>query len=98
MAEAGALDRGLERILAQQSGPGAPERPRILELNPHHQVVAGLARRAREDGISGEIEDAAWLLFDQARILDGETVSDPGRFGERLMRLMGRGFCGAADS
>ena len=33
---------------------------------------------------SSELEDVTWLLFDQARILEGESISDPASFTRRL--------------
>jgi molecular chaperone HtpG len=35
-------------------------------------------------------EDAAFLLLDQARVLDGDKPIDPRAFAERLARLLGR--------
>ena len=35
-------------------------------------------------------EDAAHLLFDEARVLDGERPSDAHAFSDRLARLIGR--------
>ena len=88
VSQAGGFDRGLEKILGQQPGGGGGERPRILEINPDHGVIASLAKAARSGGGGFAAEDTAWLLFDQARILDGETVSDPADFSDRLMRMM----------
>jgi molecular chaperone HtpG len=36
-------------------------------------------------------EDAAHLLLDEARVLDGERPADARLFSERLMRLFDRG-------
>ena len=37
-------------------------------------------------------QDAAHLLFDEARILDGELPADPRGFSQRLARVAGRGL------
>jgi len=37
-------------------------------------------------------EDAAHLLFDEARIADGELPADPRAFSARLARVLGRGL------
>ncbi|RMD63505.1 MAG: hypothetical protein D6826_04730, partial [Alphaproteobacteria bacterium] len=42
------------------------------------------------------IADAAWLLLDQARILEGEPVPDPAAFARRLSLLVERGLGTAA--
>lgn len=64
----------------------------MLELNPRHALVQGLARRLREKGGGPEIEDAAWLLLDQARLAEGEPPADPAAFAQRLQRVMERGL------
>ena len=40
-------------------------------------------------------EDAAHLLFDEARVLDGERPTDARDFSQRLARVLGRGLRGA---
>jgi molecular chaperone HtpG len=37
-------------------------------------------------------EDAAHLLFDEARILDGEQPADPRMFCDRMARVLRRGL------
>jgi molecular chaperone HtpG len=37
------------------------------------------------------VEDAAHLLLDQARILEGEALPDPTAFSKRLAAFMERG-------
>ena len=37
-------------------------------------------------------DDAAHLLYDEARVLDGERPSDARAFSERLARLISRGL------
>jgi molecular chaperone HtpG len=36
--------------------------------------------------------DAAWLLLDQARIVEGETPSDPAAFARRMSQLVAKGL------
>ncbi len=92
VADAGGPDMALEKILAhQKDGPGGG-RARILEINPTHDLIRKLADQVKEQGTSVDVEDSAQLLFDQARIMDGETVSDPTAFAARLSRLMLKGI------
>ena len=82
-------DRELERLLARHNR-GAGAKP-ILELNMRHPLVTGLGRAkaaARDD----EVAELAALLFDQAKILDGEAPDDPAAFAARLNRLVVRGL------
>ena len=86
-------DRALERILAGAGRLNAASKP-ILEVNPRHDIVVALA--ALGDGDRAFKEDAAHLLFDEARVLDGERPADARTFSERLARVLGRGSTGAA--
>jgi molecular chaperone HtpG len=52
------------------------------------------ARAAAGDG-EADLRDAAWLLLDQARIVEGTPVPDPAAFAQRLATVMERGFAAA---
>jgi len=81
------MDRQLERLLARAGQAGAAAKP-VLELNPRHEVITALASLTDEQQ---ELRaDAAYLLLDEARILDGELPADPKGFSQRLARLMRR--------
>ncbi len=60
-----------------------PQSKRILELNPKHPLIKSLAERG--DAVE---EDAIWMLYDQARILQGELPKDPTAFTKRLNKVM----------
>ncbi len=95
VAPEGGLDDYMERILAQSSGKdggGDPYANRILEINADHGLIRRLAEKAHADGVTPELEDAARLLLDQARIIEGAPVSDPTGFGTRLGRLLEKGL------
>lgn len=79
-------DRQLEKMLAA-AGQGSASKP-VLEINPTHALVAALAAKGEAD--AGLRNDAVHLLFDEAKILDGERPADPRAFSERLARVLGR--------
>ena len=81
------LDRKLERLLAGAGRLKAAVIP-ILEINPRHELIASLAKLGDDE--KALKEDAAHLLFDEARVLDGEIPADPRAFAERLARVLGR--------
>ncbi len=81
--------RRLEKLLASAGRLGDAAKP-VLEINPRHPLVAALAAHGASD--SDFRADAAHLLLDQARVLDGDQPSDPQAFAERLMRVMQRGL------
>jgi molecular chaperone HtpG len=82
-------DRQLEKLLAG-AGRLRPGAKPILEINPHHSLIAALAALG-EDGLAFK-EDAVHLLLDQAHLLDGEQPDDPRSFSDRLARVIGRGL------
>lgn len=45
-----------------------------------------------KEGASDTLEDAAHLLFDQARIVEGEPLDDPNAFARRLADVLARAF------
>ena len=89
VAEGRGPDRELERLLAMQDrGTGAKP---ILEINTRHALVKAIldAKLGQRDS---DIADLSELLFDQARILDGEVPQDPAAFAARVNRLVMRGL------
>jgi molecular chaperone HtpG len=94
VAGEGDMDMYLERMLKQHRQLDASMvTPRILEVNAGHPLIKQLATMAAEgDGAGEALGDAAHLLFDQARIIEGETVSDPIAFSRRLASVMEKGL------
>jgi len=94
VAEEGDMDIRIERMLKQHRQLTDSEfTPRVLEVNPGHSLIKGLAKRAKKgDGQDPLIADAAHLLFDQAKIVEGEVVNDPKAFSRRLQAFMESGL------
>lgn len=91
VADAGDMDMHLARLMRSARGKdAAPDEARILEINPRHPLVKALAARAEGDGAVDALDDAAHLLLDQARIVEGETPTDPAAFARRLSDIMVR--------
>ncbi len=82
-------DRALEKLLASAGRLSTAAKP-ILEVNPRHHLVVALAGLG--DNERSFKEDAAHLLLDEARVLDGERPADARLFCERLGRVLGRGL------
>jgi molecular chaperone HtpG len=85
-------DRQLEKLMARQAGAASGAFAPVLEFNPSHALVEGLSRRLSSNGDKDELADMAWLLFDQARILDGDAPSDTAAFARRLGEVMRKGL------
>jgi molecular chaperone HtpG len=60
----------------------------ILEINPTHPLTVSLARRFGAGENRPLIEDAAWLMLDEARLMEGASVEDPPAFAARLRRVL----------
>jgi molecular chaperone HtpG len=63
-----------------------PELKPVLEINPDHEII----KKLLADHENGKIQDAAWLLFDQALLLEGVPLKDPAAFVQRLNRVLNR--------
>jgi molecular chaperone HtpG len=87
VAPEGGMDRQLERLLAGSGQLGAAAKP-ILEINPRHELIVALAGLGDDEQILRE--EASQLLFDEARILDGELPTDVKAFSQRLTRVLQR--------
>ena len=94
VAGEGDMDMRLERMMRQhQRVQGASTR--ILEVNPTHPLIKRLNRLAKAKGTTvGSMADAAHLLLDQARIVEGEPVADAAAFARRLAAMMEKGLAG----
>jgi molecular chaperone HtpG len=102
VADEGDLDIHLERMLKQHRQLEQNFK-RVLEVNPRHPLIAGLARRLAGQGAgqanggvgkADDIAEASWLLLDQARIVGGEPLPDPAAFSRRLAEVMRRALAG----
>ena len=91
VADEGDMDMHFERLLKQHRQLDTIAK-RILELNPHHKLIERLAATVGETGTSDQLAEFAWLLLDQARILEGEQLPDPPAFARRLAALLERGL------
>ncbi len=95
VADEGDLDMHLERLLKQHRQLAAAEAKRILEVNPRHPLIARLADLAGKEGAADTLGDFAWLLLDQARILEGDPLPDPSAFARRLSSVLAKGLAAA---
>ena len=86
----------LEWLLEQHRQLAAATAKRILEINPRHPLIARLAAMVDKHGAGSALGDFAWLwLLDQARILEGEQLPDPGAFARRLASVLEKGLAGS---
>ena len=91
VADEMAIDMHLAKLLKAQGQDAGPTAP-ILEINPRNDLIMSLAANAEEKGAADRLADAAHLLLDQARILEGETLPDPAAFARRMAAVMTGSF------
>ncbi len=82
--ENGQMSLHLERLMRNHQQQTAFASTRILELNPYHPLIIKLADMSMDEGKRAQVEDVAKLLLDQAKIAEGEAVSDPSFFSEKM--------------
>ena len=80
------MDRRLERMLAEHGQLGALSKP-VLEINPTHPLVAALVERLGQAD-KATLDDIIWLLFEEARLMEGEKPQDASGFATRLTRIL----------
>lgn len=82
-------DRALERLLAGAGRLTSASKP-VLEVNPQHELITALASLGETD--RSFKEDAAHILYEEARLLDGDRPADARAFSDRLGRVLKRGL------
>ena len=65
---------------------------RVLEVNPKHQLIRRMAALAGDNGQRDALGDLVELLLDQARIVEGEPLPDPGVFSRRMSAILAKGL------
>jgi molecular chaperone HtpG len=76
----------MQHMLRQMGQNTLPSLKPTLEINPDHEIVKKLRGSADE----ALIADAAWLLLEQALLIEGMSVENPAVFVQRLNRVLSR--------
>jgi molecular chaperone HtpG len=74
----------MQQMLRAMGQTNIPAPKPTLEINPDHEIVKKLLAR-KEDSTT---QDAAWLLLDQALLMEGVPLEDPATFVQRLNRIL----------
>jgi molecular chaperone HtpG len=74
----------MQQMLRAMGQANIPASKPTLEINPDHEIVKKLLARA-DDAVSA---DAAWLLLDQALLMEGVPLENPAAFVQRLNRVL----------
>ena len=82
--ENGQMSIHLERLMRNHQQQTAFASTRILELNPYHPLIIKLSEMVGENKDMAKVEEVAKILLDQAKIAEGEAISDPSFYAEKL--------------
>jgi molecular chaperone HtpG len=91
VADEEGMDIQMERLMKAHNKDFAGS-PRILEINPDHKLIKGMASQIATNTDPELMEDAAKMLLDQAQILEGRPPASLTEFARRMTRLMERGL------
>jgi molecular chaperone HtpG len=74
----------MQQMMRAMGQKDIPAPKPTLEINPDHEIVKKLLARPDDD----VAKDAAWLLLDQALLMEGVPLEEPAAFVQRLTRMM----------
>ncbi len=74
----------MRQMMQAMGQKNLPELQPTLEINPDHEII----KKLLADASNSNVGDAAWLLFDQALLLEGIPLKDPATFVQRLNRVL----------
>jgi molecular chaperone HtpG len=74
----------MQQMLRAMGQKDIPAPKPTLEINPDHEIVKKLLARP-DDAVT---QDAAWMLFDQAMLMEGVALQEPAAFVQRLNRVL----------
>ena len=81
----GEHDIGIQmRRIMEATGQSAPETKPHLEVNMRHPLIGHLNREVDEDRFA----DLVAIIFDQASLAEGNTVAEPGKYVQRVNKLL----------
>ncbi len=85
VSQEGGLSLGMEKVLKQMPNNEEASATKILEINPHHELVSALESLDLE---SDEFKEYASVLYDQALLIEGLPLKDPTAFSKSIAKLM----------
>ena len=90
--ESGQMSIHLERLMRNHQQQTAFASTRILEVNPYHPLIIRLADSMFDEQQRSTVEEICRLLLDQAKIAEGEAISDSSFFSEKLSQYIMQGW------
>ena len=85
------MDIHMQRLLKKSQGYEGLHQ-HILEVNAKHPVIMKLKNMVANESSADLVRDTALLLLDQARIVEGEPLKNPGDFVRRMSKAIEKGL------
>jgi len=82
--ESGQMSIHLERLMRNHQQQTAFASTRILEVNPYHPLIIKLSEMINDDSQKQKVEEVSKLLLDQAKIAEGEAITNPSFYAEKM--------------
>lgn len=82
--ENGQMSIHLERLMRNHQQQTAFASTRILEINPYHPLIIKMSEALGDEALKPKVEEVAKLLLDQAKIAEGEPISDPSFYAAKI--------------
>ncbi len=79
-------DFAMQEMLKQMGQTNLPKVKPILEINSDHEIVKKLSTKIEE----GDIEDIAYILLDQAKLIEGMKIEDSSEFAKRINKILAK--------
>jgi molecular chaperone HtpG len=74
----------MQQMMSAMGRADIPGAKPTLEINPEHEIIKKLLAHPDDD----VAKDAAWMLLDQALLMEGLPLKDPVTFVQRLNRIL----------
>ena len=86
--ENGQMSIHLERLMKNHQQQTAFASTRILELNPYNPLIIKLADLTADEKNKDLVKEVSRLVLDQAKIAEGEAISDPSFYSEKISEFI----------
>ena len=90
--ESGQMSIHLERLMRNHQQQTAFASTRILEINPYHPLIIKMSDVIMDEAQKAKVEEIAKILLDQAKIAEGEPISDPSFYVSKISEYLLKGF------